>query len=242
MPTTKTLRFYRIAMVLLTALLIAVCIHERYIQRAYTRLFVPPPPPYRYTDNTHFREEADFNTIYHSQPRIVMFGNSLVKKMNWDELLEREDVVNRGVNVDLTDGMLARIDGVIALQPAIIFIEGGINDIDRGTANAQIISNYRGMLQRVNAAGIIPVLHAVNAVCDFYPASTSINDSIRVLNNGLHGLAAETGSPMIDLNPQLAPQGVLRREYARGDGCHLTSKAYLVWKAEVQRILAERGI
>ncbi len=242
MTTFKAIRWYRAAVLVLLVLLAAVCVHERYIQRAYKRLFLPPPPPYRYTDNTHFYEERDFNTIYHSQPRIVMFGNSLVKKMNWDELLGREDVVNRGVNVDLTDGMVARIDETIALRPKIIFIEGGINDIDNGIAPGHILSNYRELIKRVKAAGIVPVLHAVNQVCDFYPDSKAVNSRIRGLNAGIRALAAETASPLIDLNPQLAPQGVLRPEFARGDGCHLSSKAYLIWKAEMLRVLAQYGI
>lgn len=229
------------AMVLL-ALLIAVCIHERYIQRAYKRLFVPPPPAYTYNTNTHFHEEADFNTLYHSRPAIVMFGNSLVKKMNWDELLGREDVVNRGVHVDLTDGMVARVDAAIALRPKIIFIEGGINDIDMGVSRSRTLANYRLMLQRIKAANIVPVLNAVNHVAAFYPEASSANDSIRAVNLDLQMLAKQSSTPIIDLNPVIAPDGFLRKEFARGDGCHLTSKAYRIWKTEVLRVLAENGL
>jgi lysophospholipase L1-like esterase len=242
MSFAKALRNYRIATLILLTLLVAVCIHERYIQRAYNRLFVPPPPPFRYTDNTHFFEEKDFNTLYHSQPQIVMFGNSMMKKMNWDELLGREDVINRGVNVDITDGMVARIDEVIALRPKIIFIEGGINDVDNGVSRDHILSNYRELVNRIKAAGIVPVINAVNQVCDFYPESKTVNASIRTLNTGLHALATETGVAIIDLNPQLAPQGELRPEFARGDGCHLTSKAYRIWKAAIELQLTTNKI
>src|SRR5688500_14730068 len=108
MATKPGYRLSLLVNLVLAALLVAVCLHEGYFQRSAKRLFGPPPKPAVYTDNPHYWEMLDFDTLYHSHPSIVMIGNSMTHKMEWHELLGRCDVANRGVNGELSSGILAR--------------------------------------------------------------------------------------------------------------------------------------
>jgi lysophospholipase L1-like esterase len=225
------------ANILLLTLLVAVCVHEGYLQRAYKRLFVPPPPPYTYLDNPHYHEELDFARMYTAHPSIVMYGNSMVQKIQWQELLNRCDVSNRGVNVDLTTGILARVQEATRLHPKIVFIEGGINDVDARIDPATIVKNLTTTAKQIEAAGIRPVLMHITKVTSQYPGYVDVNTRISEVNKLISQQATEHNWDLVNLNPAIAANGALDSAYARADGCHLRSNAYLVWKEQILRIL-----
>ena len=223
-------------------LLVAVCIHEGYVTRLWKRIHPAPKTAYSYLSNTHFNEELDFGTLYLPQANIVMLGNSLTQKMAWNELLRRCDVVNRGVSVDVTAGILARLPRIISLHPKIVFIEGGINDIGLQIPDEQIIGNLSKIVDTLNLNGIIPVVNLIDHVSNFYLNEREVNQEISRINESLVRMATEKKAEVINLNQIIAPNDTLLRIYARGDGCHLTSKTYTVWKEAIEKILQKHGI
>ena len=56
---------------------------------------------------------------------IVMLGNSITWGVNWNELLSRTDVANRGIPCEKTEDFLYRLDDIYKLKPKICFIMGG---------------------------------------------------------------------------------------------------------------------
>lgn len=226
----------------LLALLIAICLHEDYAGRLWRRWTAPPPHPYSYTDNTFFNEVTDFDTLFHVPRAIVMMGNSLTQKMEWHELLNRCDVATRGVSGDVTAGILARVPYVLWLKPRIVFIEGGINDIDRKVLPGKILSNLRQTALQLDAHGALPVLTAITHVSPVYADYVSVNRLITRLNDSLAHFASQYGFDFVNLNPQIAPNGTLNPDFARADGCHLNAAAYRLWATEIEHILQRRGI
>jgi len=59
---------------------------------------------------------------------------------------------NAGVNGNQTSDMLARVQGVIALNPNVLIVEGGVNDINGGAGAATAIANMTSIVQAVQAA------------------------------------------------------------------------------------------
>ncbi|MBS1615713.1 MAG: hypothetical protein JST06_06295 [Bacteroidetes bacterium] len=228
--------------IILALLLLAVCLHEDYAGRLWHRWTAPPPHPYSYSDNTFFHEVLDFDTLFHEPRTIVMLGNSLTQKMEWQELLNRCDVATRGVQGDVTGGILARVPYVLRLKPHIVFIEGGINDIDRSVAEPKILSNLRQVALRLHAQGVLPVLTAITHVSPVYASYDSVNKIIARLNDSLADFSAHQGFDFINLNPQIAPGGTLNPAFSRADGCHLNAAAYSLWAKEIRQVLARRGI
>ncbi len=240
-PERKT-RILAICNIVLLLLLIAVCLHEGYAQRVYKRLF-DPEKPFVYTDNPHFQEALDFDSLYcSSHPSVVMIGDSFIQKIEWNELLGRCDVASRGVHGDQTDGILARVPYAIVMRPKIVFLEGGTNDLGRGDSVGWIANNIERAAKQLQDAGIHPVIVALIRVTAAFHESDKVNGKTDSLNRILAEFASTRNIDFLDLNPSLAPNGYLNPEYARADGCHLTAKAYQVWRDSIQHLLSVRGI
>jgi len=69
------------------------------------------------------------------------------------------DYINRGINGDITDGMLSRFDhDVLRYKPSHVIIMGGTNDAyNRRTVN-QVVNNIKSMVGLAVQNGIIPIL------------------------------------------------------------------------------------
>ena len=62
--------------------------------------------------------------------KIVFLGNSITEKGgNWNKRFGVNNIVNRGVSGDITEGILSRLDEIIYYKPTTIFLLIGINDI-----------------------------------------------------------------------------------------------------------------
>lgn len=238
-------RRYRLSLLLnlmFAACLIAIVIHEQYIYRIYNRISPSIPLPANPESSLTYKEQVDFYSIYTQQSDIVMLGNSLTHKILWNELLGRPDVANRGIGGDLTAGMLHRMSYVLDQNPKICFIEGGINDLDAGISIDTIYHNLQKIVTILQAKNIIPVLTTVTYVTAIYPGHYAMNASITRLNEKIYQLIKTNDLQVVDLNLWISKNSELIPIYARDDGNHLTSKAYLVWKKEILRILKLYGI
>ena len=68
------------------------------------------------------------------------------------------EIINRGVNGDLTSDMLLRFrKDVVDLKPGYVILLGGANDIGWGFPVEQIFSNLQRMFETATANGIKPV-------------------------------------------------------------------------------------
>jgi lysophospholipase L1-like esterase len=198
--------------------------------------------PDDYKSNPHWMEQSEFYGLYRDTPRIVLIGTSLTARILWGEALGRPEAAGRGVNGDVTAGILARVAAVTARPPAICFVEGGINDLDRGLALSEIAGNLTEAAQRLEAAGVRPVLTAIFPVTDAYPDFGRMNARIDSVNRRLRAAAGDRHWDFLDINASLAPGGTRLRQYARGDGLHLTAAAYRLWIGAVDSLLRQRGL
>ena len=115
------------------------------------------------------------------EPAIVALGDSLTAGYG----LAREDafparleaalraeghawrVIDAGVSGDTSAGGLARLDWVLADEPAIVIVELGANDGLRGLPTAQLEANLDAVIARVRAAGAAVLLAGMEAPRNF---------------------------------------------------------------------------
>ena len=71
-------------------------------------------------------------------------------------------VSNAGISGDTTAGMLNRLDNVATAGTQIVIVQGGYNDLRRGSSPATIAANIEAILARLRARQIRAVL------CGFY--------------------------------------------------------------------------
>lgn len=190
---------------------------------------------YSFNQNPNYGEQLDLNTLYNKNAKIVMLGNSLTYKVNWNELLERNDIANLGIGSDITEGYLHRIQTVLSLHPKIVCIEGGINDIALDLAPAKTLKHIQQLVDTLNQHNIVPILHTILPVHVNYPASLRINEKVWCLNQAILHYATEKNLQLIDLTPFLTTKGFLKSDFVQQDGIHLKASAYRIWAHQLKQ-------
>src|ERR1700744_3391240 len=84
---------------------------------------------------------AQFDKEQLKEGSIIFLGNSITEFGDWKQLNNNPVIVNRGIAGDITFGIMKRLDEVIALNPSKLFIEAGINDIQKNIPEAIIAKN-----------------------------------------------------------------------------------------------------
>jgi lysophospholipase L1-like esterase len=188
--------------------------------------------------------EAELYESYpHSKKDIVFLGNSITDRVDWNELLGRADVHNRGISGDITFGVLQRLNEVIDGHPAKVFILIGINDISRNIPDSVILRNYGKIVRRIKAGSprtqiyfqtLLPVNNEFTQFRNHY----NKDEHILWLNEQIKALGTQESIRVIDLHPHfLDRNGKLDPKYTE-DGLHLNAEGYKVWANILRKILA----
>lgn len=164
---------------------------------------------------------------------VVMFGDSNTELGKWREWTGCNSLVNRGIGGDTTEGMLKRIDSVLALKPKAIFFMGGINDVVKAVPFEKTVANLDAIMARLSRSGAKVYMNYVFKVSDTYQKNGWPNQFIDDLNAEISRLANKYPSiTMIDLTPDLAPGGSINPSLVY-DGMHLIDAGYRIWLAHV---------
>ena len=239
---SRAMRISRLLNVVLLSALLSVVWHEHYVTRLYKRLTASPPQPRFYADNAGYYAATQFQNLYHDTATIVMLGTSLTAHIEWRELLNRCDVVNRGIGNDLTEGFIHRLDLVKRVRPRICFIEGGINDRDEGVSLPRFMANMDTIVSGLRQNSIVPVVTTVTYVAAYVPDAAALNGRTDSMNNALKTWCASRQIPVLDLNKKLAEGNHIDAHFTHNDGVHLNDTAYVIWKGEVEKVLAAQGL
>ncbi len=186
-------------------------------------------------DNQHYRARLEFfKAMPNQKGEIVFLGNSITEGGKWQEILQRKHVINRGISGDVTYGILARLDEILASRPRKIFLLCGVNDMKRGIPLSIISTNIERIIKRVkkqspNTALFVQGLLPVNESLLPKIYEEVRNDKIVLLNKALKELCTAHQVRFVDLQPILVDgKGELKAELTI-DGLHLKQATYLIW-------------
>ena len=178
---------------------------------------------------THKKELFDLLTI--PPNAIVFLGNSITAAGSWSELLNTPRAINRGIDGDMTDGILDRLDPILKAQPTQLFLLIGVNDLILRRPPA-ILANYQKILERIQAESsstqlivqsILPINNQVRRI-------GISNEDIITINTQLSALCAQKGIQFLDIHSAFKDNnGRLDARYT-DDGIHLNGEAYLRWR------------
>ncbi len=203
-----------------------------------------------YRSNPNYDREIEFYKMYKTdQADIVMFGNSLTHGANWNELLGRTDVVERGITSDVTEGMINRLQYVFLLKPKVCFVLAGLNDIYNRIPVEDIYVNYTHIANLLKTKGIIPVIQSTLYAGSEWGKDWNLtpeynaerNREVDKLNNLLRDYSAKNEIMFIDLNSRMNKNGYLNSAYTY-DGVHLNATGYKVWVREVEKALKKLNL
>jgi lysophospholipase L1-like esterase len=180
-------------------------------------------------------------SLFRTLPRheVVMLGDSLTDRSEWAELFPGQDIANRGIDGDTSDGVLARLDDILAGQPRHAFVMIGINDLaDGGRKVDAVFANYSAIVARLERAGVRVVVQSTlpcNEAKSQWKSCAAVNGKIARLNARLATLASARVS-FADLRPLLAPGGNLDSELTL-DGVHLNGEGYRRWQRAIAPLM-----
>jgi len=201
----------------------------------------PDDPPYF---SLHYRLRTMYFAIqFHESHPVVFLGDSITYGGDWPKLFPGSPVINRGIGGDTTLGLLHRLDEVIALKPAKIFLMIGTNDLCYGRSIPRITAYYDRILERFHEELPDTQVYIQNVLpfndTMFPSRGLRKNSEIANLNKEIVRLATEYGYPYIDVASALAgPDGRLPAKYT-SDGLHLSDAGYLVWREQIRDLVDE---
>lgn len=166
-------------------------------------------------------EDSEIKPPAPGENRVVFLGDQITEF--WGRGTSRffpgRPYFNRGIGGQTSPQMLVRFrQDVIALKPAVVVIQAGMNDIagvtgpgTRGTLADHIMS----MTELARANGIRVVLASITPVCDCTTAQTDLRPPARIadFNGWLKGYAAASGSVYLDYYAALVDGRNLRKEF-----------------------------
>jgi len=169
-----------------------------------------------------------------AQRDVVVLGDSLTERGEWSELVERP-VANRGISGDTVADVRARLDDGVALEPRVLFVLVGVNDLAAGTPPDVLAMNHAGLVielrrrlphTRIVVESLLPVRDRLVA-----PGDLLTTAAVRRSNQLLERAAAGAGVEWLDVNATLADAtGELDPRHA-SDGVHLSPAGYRTWAA-----------
>jgi len=180
------------------------------------------------------------------EQRVVFMGNSITE--GWAKyfaaMFPGKPYVGRGISGQTTPQMLVRFrQDVIALQPAVVVILGGTNDIagNTGPSTLEMIEdNLASMTELARANGIAVVLSSVLPVYD-YPWKPGLEPAPKIvaLNAWMKQYASTHGAVYLDYHSAMADARQGMKANLASDGVHPTEAGYRVMTPLAERAFAE---
>lgn len=181
-----------------------------------------------------------------NEKRVVFFGNSITE--GWPhahpEFFAGKPYLNRGISGQTTPQMLIRFrQDVVALQPAVVVILAGTNDIAGNTGPTTleaIFGNIASMAEIAQANGIRVVISSVLPVAD-YPWAPGLEPAEKIvrLNAMLKEYATQNDCVYLDYHSAMKDgRGGLPAKLAY-DGVHPTLEGYMAMELLVERAIGE---
>jgi lysophospholipase L1-like esterase len=176
---------------------------------------------------------------------IIFLGNSLTELGgDWNAKFGTQNIHNRGIAGDVTEGVLIRLDEIIDCQPKAVFLLIGINDVynlldKKQIPSAAYIAN--------NIVTIAKKIHAGSPQANIYvqtilpTAKPYLKDSIRMVNKIIQQQAQQGFYTVIDLHAAFVNEQGLMQATLTTDSTHLTESGYNIWTNIIRSIVIENS-
>ena len=204
----------------------------------------------------YYKKIAEFEKSPVGYNKIVFLGNSITQGLrHYTNVFNRDDIVNRGISGDYTEGVLARLQEIIYYKPKAVFLLIGLNDFfddnsNRPNRTPNYVSNniiriaktikQRSPKTKVYIQTIMPInnqqyLEDKPYVQFLWPESSpSVNNQINETNQRI---ISNKNFDIIDLHSAfLSNDSQLDTKYS-ADGVHLNELGYKNWINTINPIL-----
>lgn len=178
----------------------------------------------------HLELEKQIN-LYSADKKVIFLGDSHMEQCEWAELFPCLEIGNRGIPGETSEMTMERMAKVVP-DSAVVFLQIGVNDILGGLEGKKVVLNQIEIIRALQNRGcqVIPTLIFPTR---FFPEK---NEEIVRVNQQLKDEYKQLNVRFIDLSERFVENGRLSQNYT-GDGVHLNSAGYKVWKEEIGKQL-----
>jgi lysophospholipase L1-like esterase len=186
-----------------------------------------------WTKNHYLVRLNEFSSDPAKNGDIIFIGDSITEGGKaWSSRFDRNNIKNRGISGDVTDGVIARLGEIFYFKPKAVFIMIGVNDLFNLHYKKEIPSpEYVGN----NVLSIIEQINEKSPETKVYlqtllPTHEDfMNENILKVNTMLKQQKGESNYMLIDLNASFKNEkGFLKEEFTY-DGVHLNENGYKHW-------------
>jgi lysophospholipase L1-like esterase len=180
------------------------------------------------------------------ETRVVFMGDSITDIWRLPEYFPGKPYINRGISGQTTPQMLIRFrEDVIDLQPKVVLILAGTNDIAGNTGPMRledIEANLASMSELAHLHGIRVILSSVTPIHDYTPRAQNFflqrsPEKILELDRWIKNYCAKNHYLYLDyFSAMVDAKGMLRQDLS-DDGLHPNKKGFAVMAP-----LAEKAI
>ena len=192
----------------------------------------PAKPKY---GELYYQRASLFDALGVDSTSIVFLGNSLTHGCEWHELLGMPNVVNRGINGDIVEGIRERVESVVKGRPAKIFLMVGANDVSHDLTADSIVTAACELIDYIREATpetrlYVQSMLPINNSFQRYKKMFGKEQVIRDINAKLEPKVKRRGATWVNLHPAFCDaDGNLRKDFTN-DGLHLLAPGYLTWR------------
>ncbi len=183
----------------------------------------------------YYQRASLFDLLPVDSTDIVFVGNSLTHGCEWHELFGMPNIKNRGINGDIVEGIMERIDPVVNGHPAKIFLLVGVNDVSHNltadsvsTAIGQLIDYIRTKTPQTKL--YVQSLLPINNSFKRYKAIFGKEQVIRDINTRVSAMADDKGFTWINSRPIFADKDDNLDPRWTNDCLHLLGEGYMQWR------------
>ncbi len=169
--------------------------------------------------------------------KIIFLGDSQIEYGNWNQLLNRVNILNKGIAGDTTAGIINRMDEVYIHNPSKVFLEIGTNDLGMGISISKIMENFKVIISNLKMETNSEIfINSIFPVQDL-PFEGFQNVEINNLNRNLKSFCELENIHFINLTDNFSNDFGNLKEELTNDGLHLNSEGYSIWVQQLKVFL-----
>ena len=166
---------------------------------------------------------------------IVFFGDSITNKYKVEEFFSNTYVINSGISGDKSEDLLNRMNDVYKYNPSKVFILIGINDLNNGIKEDEILNNIQKIINgiktnrmhsKIYIESVYPINRDVFNEKDYSFNEDISNNTIKEFNKKLKKLCKENDITYINVYDSLLDDNGNLKEVYTLEGLHLNDLGY----------------
>ena len=159
-------------------------------------------------------------------------GSSIIEEGPFGEMFPDFRVVNRGIGADTTTGLLKRLDDIIAIRPAKLFLYIGGNDRSRMNDSAEAAYvRVVEIINRVQAGSPETQIY----IHTLFPREQQHAQWIDEFNTLIRQLDGGEMVRVVDVHPLALGENGAIDPALTNDGIHLLPEGYRRWQRLLQQ-------